>query len=442
MADSPDVAKALDPFRAGGGRMSPAFGLDHIKAALRRLGDPQDRIRRAIHITGTNGKGSTAAYIRAMAEAHGKRVHVFTSPHLTRVNERIRVAGELVSDEALVDALSRVAKAGPTLTYFEALTAAAFLLFSETPAALAIIEVGAGGEGDATNVMARPAATVVTPISLDHEAMLGVSGVAGIAKVKAGIFRRDTPAIVTRQPEEALRVLEAAALAKGAKLCAGERYWRAGWDGTAFVYQSAKLTVRTPWLGLSGEHQAENAGAACATLEQIGLDLDPERMAAGLRQAVWPARQQRLRAGPLVGAAGGDWRGSVIVDAAHNPAGAATLATAIRVGRPKLGGDKATVIFASQGTKDIGGMLDQLMPAADELIACRLPDSGGQEGGPGAEPAEIANLAAQRGGRQLVADDLRGAVRLAALRGAHRIYIAGSLYICGAALAMNDEAVA
>jgi dihydrofolate synthase/folylpolyglutamate synthase len=377
-----------------------------------------------------------------MAEAAGLRVHVFTSPHLTRVNERIRIAGALVEDDVLVDALAQVQRAGPDLTYFEALTAAAFVLFAESPAELTIVEVGAGGEGDATNVMAHPAVCAVTPIALDHEAMFGVSGIAAIARIKAGIMRKAAPVVFAAQIPEARLVLERAAQAIGASAYAAGREWSARWDGAAFVYEGQGLVVRAPWLGLAGRHQAENAGVACAVVEQLGLSIEPEVLAAGLREAAWPARQQRLKPGALVSAAGADWRGALIVDAAHNPAGAATLAQAIHAGRPQLGSDKATLILASQTTKDIGGMLDALMPVADEVIACRLPDSGGQEGGPAAEPDAIAELVGARGGRRLVTDDLRAAVRLAALRGAHRIYVAGSLYLCGAALTLNGEAVA
>jgi dihydrofolate synthase/folylpolyglutamate synthase len=440
MTDAPAVADALNVFRRSG-RVSPAFGLDHIKRALARLGDPQNRIPRAIHITGTNGKGSTAAFIRAMAEAAGMTAHVFTSPHLTRVNERIRVASRLVGDEALADALGRVAAAAPDLTYFEALCAAAFLLFSETPADIAIIEVGAGGEGDSTNVMAAPAVTVVTPISLDHEAMLGVSGVAGIARIKSGIFRKGIPAVIAQQSPEADLMLNERAALVGAKVAQAGRDWSARWDGAAFVYEGARLTVRSPWLGLAGRHQAQNAGAACAAIEQLGFDIAPEVLAAGLREALWPARLQKLKPGPLVAAAGANWGGAVIVDAGHNPAGMATLADAIRSGRPELGGDKASVIIATQKTKDVRGMLAPLMSSADEIIACRLPDSGGQEGADPADPEAIAEEVAERGGGKLMADDLRAAIRLAASRGAHRIYVTGSLYLCGAALTLNSEAV-
>ena len=186
MSDAPIVAAELDRFReAFTGRVSPAFGTAHIRKALVELGDPQDRIPQAIHITGTNGKGSTGAFIRAMAEAAGLSVHVFTSPHLTRVNERIRVAGKLVKDEELAEVLADIWRRTEGLTYFEALTAAAYCLFAQNRADISIIEVGAGGATDATNVMSRPAASIVTPISRDHEAMFGVSGVAAIARLKA-----------------------------------------------------------------------------------------------------------------------------------------------------------------------------------------------------------------------------------------------------------------
>lgn len=434
LGDATIVSAELDRFRHnGGGRVSPAWGTAHIRKALVELGDPQDRIAPAVHITGTNGKGSTGAFIRAMAEAAGWRVHVFTSPHLTRVNERIRVAGKLVSDEALADVLGDVRCRTENLTYFEALTTAAFCLFAQERADISIIEVGAGGATDATNVMKRPAACVVTPISRDHETLFNVSGVAAIARLKAGIFREGVPAIVAEQPAIALGVLREEARAIAAPmLCAGED-WRAGWDGDAFVYEGAKLQVRAPWLGLRGGHQAQNAGAACAVIEQLGdRRITTEAMAAGLRECTWPARLQKLKPGPLVGDS------AVWVDAAHNPGGAATLAEAIRANRDA--GERVAVVFAMQAVKDIEGVLAELAPVADLFVTCPLPDSGGQEGGPGADPRHVAGIIATLGGRAEVAGDLAEAVLMA--RGtADRVYVAGSVYLCGAALRLNEERV-
>lgn len=433
MADSPIVSAELDRFRINSsGRVSPAWGTAHIRKALVELGDPQDRLPPAIHITGTNGKGSTGAFIRAMAEAAGMRVHVFTSPHLTRVNERIRVAGALVEDEALADVLDDISRRTEDLTYFEALTAAAFCLFAEVRADLAIIEVGAGGATDATNVMARPAACVVTPISRDHENMFGVSGVAAIARLKAGIFRQGVPAIVAQQPLLALGVLrEEARQAAAPMLCAGED-WRQDWDGEAFVYASSRLQVRSPWLGLPGRHQGQNAGAACATVEALGnRRFTPEAMAAGLREAVWPGRLQQLKPGPLAG------DGQVWVDAAHNPGGVVALAEAIAASR---GEDRVAIVLAIQAAKDVETVIAELANSAERFFVCPLPDSGGQEGGPGADPQALANAIEARGCRADIAPDLASAV-MAARKAADRVYVCGSVYLCGAALALNGERI-
>lgn len=435
MGDAAILVRELDRFRAGAShRRSPAFGTAHVRRALNAFGDPQDRIGRAIHITGTNGKGSTGAFIRAMAEAAGLSVHVFTSPHLTRVNERIRIAGRLVDDAVLAGVLGDIWRRAEDLTYFEALTVGAYCLFAQVPADLAVIEVGAGGTGDATNVMTQPAATIVTPISRDHEAMFGVSGVAAIARVKSGIFRKGAPAVIAEQPALALGVLREEARASGAILREAGEHWSARWEGEAFVYQSPVRVVRSPWLGLRGRHQAQNAGAACAALEVLAdRRITAETMAAGLREAAWPGRLQRLMPGPLAG------EDAVWVDAAHNPGGAASLAGAIRSSRAP--GERVGLVLALQAAKDIETMLSELLGAFDVLAACPLPDSGGQEGGPGADPRHVAGLARMMGARAEIADGLPEAMALLRQAGADRIYICGSVYLCGAALALNGEQV-
>lgn len=441
MSDGPEVAAALQRFRNPAGRVSPAFGLDHIRRALKVLGDPQDAMPPAIHITGTNGKGSTGAFIRAMAEASDLKVHVFTSPHLVAVNERIRVAGRLVEDARLAavlnDIAARTASLPGGLTYFEALTAAAFAMFAEMPADLSVIEVGAGGATDATNVIARPAVTVVTPISRDHEAMFGVSGVAAIARLKAGIFRGGVPAVLAEQPAIALAMLREEAKRVGADAYSAQQHWKADWRDTAFFFGGQRLHVRTPWLGLAGRHQARNAGAACAAVEMLDDPrITPDSMAAGLRQAAWPARLQKLTDGPLTRGFGG----AIVIDAAHNPGGAEALAAAIQA--DKTGGkDRIALVMALQGAKDVEGVLAELAPAVDDLIACELPDSGGQEGGPGAAPSHIARIARTLGAHALEAGDFRDAIELAKASDATRIYVCGSLYLCGAVLAANGEQV-
>jgi dihydrofolate synthase/folylpolyglutamate synthase len=435
VSDPARVEALLSRFRDNpAGRVSPAFGTAHIRRALVDLGDPQDRIPHAIHITGTNGKGSTGAFIRAMAEAAGLRVHVFTSPHLLRVNERIRVAGELVEDEVLSDVLEDIERRAPDLTYFEALTAAAYCLFAQARADVSIIEVGAGGATDATNVMNRPAACVVTPISRDHETLFGVSGVAAIARLKAGIFREDVPAILAEQPAIALGVLREEARAAAAPVLSADQDWKTRWEGQAFVYEGERISVRAPWLGLRGRHQSQNAGAACATLEALrDLRIQPDAMSAGLREAVWPARLQRLKPGPLAGDA------DIWIDAAHNPGGAAVLADAIRAARPEEG-SRVALVIAMLAAKDTEGMLAELVPAVDRIFVCPLPDSGGQEGGASADPRHVAGIAEALGGKVEITADLAGAVALAR-RHADRIYISGSVYLCGASLRANGENV-
>lgn len=434
MADAAIVSAELDRFRlASAGRVSPAFGTAHIRKALVALGDPQDRIGPAIHITGTNGKGSTSAFIRAMAEAAGLKVHAFTSPHLTRVNERIRIAGRLVEDGELADVLADIGRRTEGLTYFEALTAAAYCLFAHHRADLSVIEVGAGGATDATNVMTRPAVCVVTPISRDHETMFGISGVAAIARLKAGIFRQGVPAIIADQPAIALGVLREEARTAAAEVLESGDDWHARWEGEAFVYEGRKLSVRSPWLGLRGRHQAQNAGAACAALEALGdKRITPAAMAAGLREVSWPARLQKLKPGPLAG------DGAVWIDAAHNPGGAATLAAAIKSSRQP--GERVAIVFAAQAVKDIEGVLAELVSIADEIIVCPLPDSGGQEGGPGADPNHVAGIARTLGASVTVGASLEDAVALGVAR-AENVYICGSVYLCGAALAANGEQI-
>ena len=434
MGDAAIVKAELDRFRHNtAGRVSPAWSTAHVRKALVELGDPQDHMPPAIHLTGTNGKGSTGAFIRAMAEAAGLKVHVFTSPHLIRVNERIRVASRLVEDEALADVLSDIARRTQGLTYFEALTAAAFCLFAQERADLCVIEVGAGGATDATNVMSHPAACVVTPISRDHEALFGVSGVAAIARLKAGIFRDGSPVVIAEQPALPLGVLrEEARLAGAPVLYAGEG-WRSGWNDGAFVYAGRRLNVRAPWLGLPGAHQAQNAGAACAAIEVLNdRRITAEAMAVGLRECTWPGRLQQLKPGPLAG------DGRVWIDAAHNPGGATALARAIKAGREE--GERVATVIAIQSAKDIVAVLAELKPETDLFVVCPLPDSGGQEGGAGADPLELAEAVKALGGRVAIAGDLMEAVRIGR-EAADRVYVAGSVYLCGTALSLNDERV-
>lgn len=439
------LARFLDPR----GRTDIRFGLERISAALKVLGNPQDNIPPAIHIAGTNGKGSVAAFLRHMAEACDLGVHVFTSPHLIRVNERIRLCGRLVENHELTQALERVHGAGEDLTYFEALTAAGFLLFSKTAADLSVIEVGAGGALDSTNVMTAPGVCVITSIGRDHEAMFGTTDILEIARTKAGIMRRDVPVVIAEQTPNVRDVLlEAAGKAGAPVLLAGED-WTTHWDAGAFVYEDAHGMVRAPWLGLAGAHQRINAGAACAALRALALkSVTSEAMSQGLRETVWPARMQELAAGPVTSTL----KARVIVDGAHNPPAARKLADAMQAtmqaveqpahsSKKSAGSNKPAVLIAMQANKDARQIIEAIAPQADFVVACSLPSSGGQEGGKGAEPEVLAELAEEAGAHAMVAETLDDALHLLAAAGFAQVYVCGSLYLAGEIIARNGETV-
>ncbi len=443
MTNAAAVDAALARFKAARPAQPTDFQLGAIRGALAKLGDPHKDMGRIVHITGTNGKGSTAQFVRAMAEAAGLRVNVFTSPHLVRVNERIRLNGKLVRDDELVDALNRVARADAGLSYFEALTSAAYLLFAESEPDLSVIEVGAGGAGDATSVIEDADVCVITPISRDHEAMFGVSGEAAIARLKAGILRDGRPAVLAEQGAIAQAVLLEEARWRGAAPFAANRNWKARWDGEAFVYEGERVSVRAPWLGIAGAVQAQNAGTACAVIEQLDDNrITLDAMAAGLRGATWPARMQMLGDGPLTHG----FDGVIRIDAAHNEAGARALAAAIRADRDAVDemGEQAAhvaIVLAMQESKDTTAMLEAMVGVADDLVACELPSSGGQEGGPGANPSHIVAAADSLGLHAMTSGDVRAAIKLARAGGADRIWVFGSVYLCGAVLAANGESV-
>ena len=426
---------ALSRFVDPRGRTDIKFGLDRIKRALESLGNPQNQIAPAVHIAGTNGKGSTAAFLRHMAEAAGYTAHVFTSPHLVRVNERIRIAGRLVEDHELVEALERIETTDVDLTYFEALTAATFLLFSQVSSDLCIIETGAGGELDSTNVMDKPAACVITTIARDHEAMFGVKGLLNIARVKAGIMRKGVPVIIAHQPQRVQDVLLEEAEKRGAIPLLADREWTAKWRKGAFVYSDQAGDIHTPWLGLAGGFQRRNAGAACAAFKTLELEADPAMLAAGLREARWSGRLQELRPGPITRGA----EASVIIDGAHNTDAARHLAAAIK---QRFDGveEKPCIIVAMQANKNAQKILKHLSLVADLVIACPLPSDHGQEGGSGVSPKDMVKIVRKLGGHALAATSIQDALMLATAAGAKTIYACGSLYLAGALLELNEEA--
>ena len=400
------------------------LSLGRLEQLLERLGHPERDLPPVLHVAGTNGKGSTCALLRAIAEADGKRVHVMTSPHLMSITERFRLAGTLVTADALSDALERVERVndGAPITVFEALTAAGFVLFASVPADLAIVEVGLGGRYDATNVVATTRAAAITAISLDHENFLG-DRLELIAGEKAGIMRPGRPVITGHQVATVLPVLDAAARATGAPLFARDREWRIEPSGDGFTYEDGDGALALPRPALLGPHQLDNAGIAVATLRRAALVRDVGAYAA-IARAVWPGRLQRLtgRLAARVEPAGHElW-----LDGGHNPGGAAALAAVLATWRDR----PCHLVIGMKDTKDPAAFLAPLLPDAASLHVVAEPD---QEG---AIPIETLMRAA--GGRARPGPDLTGALdHLGAERPPGRILICGSLHLAGAALRLE-----
>ena len=386
------------------------LSLGRVERLLARLGRPQDNLPPVIHVAGTNGKGSTLAIARACLEAAGKRVHVYTSPHLVRFNERIVAAGREIGDAAL-EALAREAEeanAGEPITFFEITTAIAFLAFARTEADFTLLETGLGGRLDATNA-ARPAVCAITAIGLDHQRWLG-NTVAEIAAEKAGIAKPGAPLALARQPPGAREVIERAAARAGAPLVA----WSARADGAGFVFRSRRRAARFPAPALCGAHQIDNAGLALACLDALDAPaLSDAEVAAGLTRARWPGRLQRLPGAREI------W-----LDGGHNPPAGAALARAATGWRDR----PLRLVAGMMRGKDPRGFLAPLAPHAEALAAIPIP---GQDN---AMPAEdIAAAAASLGLAASCAPSPRAA--LERMPGDRRALICGSLYLAGAVLA-------
>ncbi|MFC0811542.1 bifunctional folylpolyglutamate synthase/dihydrofolate synthase, partial [Paracoccus panacisoli] len=343
------------------------LSLDRLTALLADLGNPQDAIPPVIHIAGTNGKGSTQAYLRAGLEAAGLRVHAYTSPHLAYFNERIRLAGDLIGDAALAAVLAEVeaVNAGRPITFFEITTAAAVLAFARTPADVTLLEVGLGGRLDATNVVRAPRLTVITPVSIDHTQYLGET-LAEIAGEKAGILKRGVPCVVARQQDEALAVIEARAARLGCPLAVAGQHWTAAREGDALVYQDERGLLDLPLPALPGPFQIDNAGTAIAALRELGYG--QAEAAAAMTRVEWPARMQRLTRGPLVEAAqaGGC---ELWLDGGHNPAGGAAVAATLAAMPPR----PTHLICGMLNTKDVAGYMAPLAGVAESLTAVAIP---------------------------------------------------------------------
>ena len=416
------------------------LSLGRIERLLAKLGNPEARLPPVIHVAGTNGKGSTVAYLKAMLQAAGKRVHVYTSPHLVRFSERIELAGadgkaRPIGEAELVDVLSRTqrANAGDAITFFEITTAAAFQAFAEHPADAVILEVGLGGRLDTTNVVARPALSVITPVSLDHQDKLGAT-LAAIAGEKAGILKAGVPAVVSRQPPEALDVIRARAEEVRAPLFLWGEDYEAFEQRGRLVYQSAERLMDLGLPALMGHHQIGNAGTAIAAalrLKSFGIaDAAIER---GLLDVRWPARMQRLDNGPLSRLLG---TGSELwLDGAHNPAGAEAIAQTLaelEERAPKPVG----LIIGIMGQKDAPAILAHFRGLVRRVVTVPIP--GAHEATH--DPVALAKIAASVGLTADAAPDVEAAIaRLQKVEAAPlRILICGSLYLAGHVLALQE----
>jgi dihydrofolate synthase/folylpolyglutamate synthase len=409
------------------------LGLDRMHRVLERLGHPDKKLPPVIHVAGTNGKGSTVAYLRAILEAAGLRVHVYTSPWLVRINESFRLAGRLASDDELLAAFEQCerANAGEPLTFFEAKTAAGFLLFAKHPADVLLLEVGLGGRLDSTNVVEAPLASVITPISMDHMEFLGDNLVA-IAGEKAAIIKRNVPVVSAEQEPEAMAVIEQQAQRMRSPLHAAGQQWHVGVERGRLVYQDERGLMDLAAPRLFGRHQFDNAGLAIATLRAIDQLKIGHAAYEGIVNAEWPARMQRLSSGKLIalGPAGCE----IWLDGGHNADGGRVAAAALgdleeRVSRPLV------VIAGMMGNKDAGAFLANFAGLTRHIFTVEIP---GQDN---AMPQDRLAAAARALGMRV---EIAGSVEAALCSIAQLVYdipprilIGGSLYLAGHVLAIN-----
>lgn len=398
------------------------LSLDRMWQLLAALGNPQEKLPPVIHVAGTNGKGSTIAFLKAIYEAAGYKVHTYTSPHLVRFNERIVLAGEEISDETLLPLLEKITSAckAVPVTFFEATTAAAFLAFSQHKADVVLLETGLGGRLDATNVVAKPVMTILTPIDYDHMEFLGDS-LEKIAGEKAGILKPGVPCVVGAQPEVVLPVLARAAYAVRAPFYTCGKAWNAVVTATNFTLLMDTVTLALPFPALPGGHQIHNAGLAAAAVKICEqLPVGDEHIAAGIQRAIWPARLQLLTKGPIVEA----WNGPVLLDGGHNLSAARVLAEwAKRQPAP------ITLALGMMQRKDARAFLEVLAPHVTRLIA--LPIAGEASHAPEALAAIGGEL-----GVEAVDSCASSAELPQKLGGAQEgaLLIAGSLFLAGEVL--------
>lgn len=431
----PAVQRQLDRLTA----LSPGadiLGLERITRLLARVGNPHLHLPPVFHVAGTNGKGSTCAFLRAAIEAAGLTTHVYSSPHLVRFNERIRVAGTLITDEQLAPLLEEVLDAGGDIgaSFFEVTTAAAFLAFARTPADACIVEVGLGGRLDATNVIPNPAVTAIAQLGIDHQSFLGDT-LPQIAAEKAGIAKPGVLLVTMAYPPDIADIVRHCAEAVAAPVLVEEQSWSFSAQGDMLRYRDAAGEVTTPLPALVGPHQPGNLALAIAMLRhQRALTIPDEALCAAARTARWPARMQRLSPGPLTALLPAD--AELWLDGGHNANAAEAVSRAvarIAAGRP------IELVLGMLENKDADAMIAQFASMACSLTAVPVP------GHPHHAPAALTRLASDRGIQATgIASDLATALRLIADRADPGgtppvVLILGSLYLAGTALEANDE---
>lgn len=406
------------------------LSLDRMHRILAALGHPELSLPPVIHVAGTNGKGSTVAFMRAILEAAGQSVHVYTSPHLVRFHERVRLNGQLVAEPALVEALLECEREnGPEpITYFEITTAAALLMFSRAPADVLLLEVGLGGRLDATNVVDRPLATVITPVGMDHAQYLGET-IPAIASEKAGILKRGVPGVIAGQRPDALRVIEDRARQIGAPLSISGQEWQSHDEAGRMIFQDEAGLLDLPMPRLSGRHQIGNAGTAIATLRSVMPGLPTEAIARGLETVDWPGRMQAVSTGPLL-----DWapiNTEMWIDGGHN-GDAGTVLAETMAGLEERDPKPLVLISGMLATKTAEAFFAPFSGLASEVITVPIPDTTSAY-----DATELAGMAADAGVPARPAPDLKSALSSITSDTPPRILICGSLYLAGHALGTN-----
>ena len=406
------------------------LSLDRINRLLESLGSPQNLLPPIVHVAGTNGKGSTLAFARAIAETAGLTVHTYTSPHLVKFNERLRIAGTIINDQDLLELVIEVEDInnGKPITFFEITTAIALLAFSRTPSDLVLLETGLGGRLDATNVITRPTVTALTPISFDHAAFLG-DDLTHIAREKAGIIKRGVPCITTKQNHSVIKVIENIAEDLDAPLSIEDKDWWVAIKGERMSVISPEGQITSPLPNLIGPHQIQNAGLAIITLAELGdKRINRKAVAAGITNAEWPARMQRLTSGPLCAQLPDDWE--LWLDGGHNPAAGVAIASTIQ----GLTDNPIHVITGLINTKTPAEFLTPLLKYSKSLTAVNIVDSDASF-----NADEIFTVATKIGFQAKTATSITDAIEniISVEKSPSKVLICGSLYLAGNILKEN-----